>query len=710
MLRKVHGPSVTDLCTPMSLTTAHSLWLAPLCLLLGIGAAWWLYRRSEGKEGFSRNLALVLAACRALAIALIAFFLLEPMVRILVREVRKPVVAILHDGSSSILAAGDTAAFRTTYPAGLDQVKESLRERFDVRVFTYGDAMTDGLDLAQRGTFTDIDQALREVQDRFSGPDLGAVIIDGDGIYNRGRDPRTAADQLAVPVFAIALGDTTVRPDLLLRGVDHNRIGYLGNELPLLVKVEGRSSHGTATRVSILQDGKELAGKDLVLSGRSAFVEVPFTVRPERAGMQRYSVRVRPVAGEATEVNNRMDVLIDVLDDRQRILLLGAAPHPDLGALWMALAGFEGYSTELGYADAYTGEVSGLDLIILHGLPSPKYPVQALLQKADVAAVPVCYILTSSMDFNAFNARGAGVNVTAARGSMTDAQADVNKDFTFFTLDADQQRAMERYPPLQVPFGQFELGRSAVALANQRIGVVNTPYPLIAFAQRHDGRSAVIAGEGIWRWRINDLQQFGDHMRFDRFVHKLVQCLALKVNKERFRVEHAPRVTEHERIVFTAELYDATFAPVRDAEITMVLKDEEGRDFSHAFVQNGSSYRADIGQLPAGSYSWIARTSMEAKSYEVAGEVHVEALTAEQMSTVADHRLWEDIAARTNGLVVQPGGTDKLVEAIEARPGLVARSYVHPGFSDLIGLRWIFFAILALLTCEWVLRRRNGAY
>ncbi|MCB0765885.1 MAG: hypothetical protein KDB95_01615 [Flavobacteriales bacterium] len=694
----------------MSLTTAHSLWLAPLCLLLGIVAAWWLYRRAEGKEGFSGSLSLILAGCRALAIALIAFFLLEPMIRILVREVRKPVVVILHDGSSSVLAAGDATAIRTTYPAELARVRDALGDRFEVRSFTYGDAVAEGLDMDQIGSFTDIDQALREVNDRFSGPDLGAVIIDGDGIYNRGRDPRAAADQLGVPVFAIALGDTTVRPDLLLRAVDHNRIGYLGNELPLLVKVEGRRSGGAATRVSVLQAGKEVAGKDLVLSGRNAFVELPFTVKPERAGMQRYTVLVRPVEGEATEVNNRLDVLIDVLDDRQKVLLLGAAPHPDLGALRLALAGLEGYGTELAYADAFTGDVSGHDLIILHGLPSPKYPIQALLQKADAAGVPVCYILTSAMDFNAFNARNAGVSVAAARGSLTDAQANVNKNFSFFTLDPDQQRAMERYPPLQVPFGQFELGRSAMAMANQRIGMVNTAYPLIAFNQRHDGRAAVIAGEGIWRWRISDLQQSGDHARFDRFVHKLVQFLALKVNKERFRVEHAPRVNEHERVVFTAELYDATFAPVSDAEIGLVLKDEAGRDFSHAFVQSGSSYRADVGQLPAGGYTWSARTTMEGKSYSAAGEIHVEALTAEQMSTVADHGLWQDIAARTNGLVVKPGSTGALVQAIEARPGLVARSYVHPGSTDLIGLRWIFFAILALLTCEWVLRRRNGAY
>lgn len=694
----------------MSLTTAHSLWLAPLCLLFGVALAWWLYRRAEGQEGFSRNLSLVLAACRALAIALIAFFLLEPMVRILVREVRKPVVVLLHDGSSSVAVAGDTAALRATFPGELERLQEQLGGRFDVRAFTYGETVKEGIAFDQQDALTDVDQALREVYDRFNGPDLGAVIIDGDGIYNRGRDPRASADKLGAPVFAIALGDTTVRPDLVLRGVEHNRIGYLGNELPLLVNVEGRRMAGSNTRVSVMHGGKEVAGKDVVLNGRTTFMELPFTVKPEHAGMQRYSVVVRPVQGEATEVNNRLDVLIDVLDDRQKLLLLGAAPHPDLGALRSALNGLDGYGTELAYAADFTGDISTYDLVILHGLPSPKHAIQPLLQKADAAGVPLCYILALGMDFNSFNARNAGVKVSVARGSVTDAQANVSKEFSFFTLEPEQVRAIERFPPLQVPFGQFELGRSATSLATQRIGMVNTAYPLIAFSQQQDRRTAVISGEGLWRWRINDLQQHGDHSRFDRLAHKLVQFLALKVNKERFRVEHAPRFSENERVLFTAELYNATYEPVNTAEVNLSLKDEDGREYLHTFSPSGTAYRADLGRLPAGTYTWTARTKADGTNHTASGEFHVEALVAEQLSTVADHGLWNDLAARTNGAVVAPGGTDAIVQALEGRPDLVARSYAHPSFSDLIGLRWIFFVILGLLTCEWVLRRRNGAY
>ena len=104
----------------MSITTAHSLWLAPLCAALGVLGAWLLYRGTTEKQGWPRWMPWLLGAARALVIALLAFFLLEPMVRILVREVRKPVIVLAHDGSSSLLAAGDTAALRTGYRDALN--------------------------------------------------------------------------------------------------------------------------------------------------------------------------------------------------------------------------------------------------------------------------------------------------------------------------------------------------------------------------------------------------------------------------------------------------------------------------------------------------------------------------------------------------------------------------------------------------------------
>jgi hypothetical protein len=695
---------------PVNLSTVHSLWLAPLCLLVGIALAWWLYRRTATNEGFARPISLLLGTLRALAIALVAFFLLEPMVRLLVREVRKPVVVVAHDGSASLMAVGDTAALKNTYRAELEALVERLGDRYEVRTFTYGQRVNEGLAFAQQDALTDVDELFREVYDRFGGPDLGAVILDGDGIFTRGRDPRLSASRLGVPVHAVMLGDTTVRPDLALKAVEHNRISYLGNEFPLLARIDARHLVGVRTQVTVSQGERELATREIAVTGDPQLIEIPFTVKAERPGTQRYTVRIRPVSQEASVVNNAQDIYIDVLDDRQKVLLLGVAPHPDLGALRLALSGLEGYGCDLSYAAEFNGPVEEYDLVVLHQLPSAKVSIQPLLQRMSAKGIPALFILGQGMDMAAYNAAGAGVNVTNVRTATTDAQAAVNPDFSVFTLEAAQAKAIERFPPLQVPFGQYDAGRSAAVLLNQRIGVVRTPYPLLAMQQQGERRLATVMGEGLWRWRLADLQQNGSTAHFDKLVHKLVQYLALKADKQRFRVDHLPLVNENEPLLFQGELYNKAYENINTPEATMTLTDEQGREYAFTFSRAGSNYRLDAGRLPAGTYTWKAATTLDGERLSDKGEVVVRELTAERVNTVADHALWRDIAARTQGSVVSQGSLADMEAQLAQRKDLVARSYAHASFSDLIGVKWLFFIILALLTVEWVVRRRNGSY
>jgi hypothetical protein len=114
--------------------------------------------------------------------------------------------------------------------------------------------------------------------------------------------------------------------------------------------------------------------------------------------------------------------------------------------------------------------------------------------------------------------------------------------------------------------------------------------------------------------------------------------------------------------------------------------------------------------LPAGRYTWRARTELDGERFTASGEVLVRPVVAELLSTSADHGLLADLAARTEGLAVTQGGLQEVERAIRDRQDIAARSYSHASFNDLIDLRWIFFIFLALLSLEWVLRRRNGAY
>ncbi len=694
----------------MSLTTAHSLWLAPLCALLGIVAAWLLYRGTRMQHGWSPGLQWFLGTCRAVVIALVAFFLLEPMVRILVREVRKPVVVLAHDGSSSLLAVGDSTAFRGSYPAQLTDLAAALGDRYEVRSFTYGNGVSDGLHFGQHEEETDIDELFRTVYDRFAGPDLGAVIIDGDGIYNRGRDPRLAAERLGVPVFAIMLGDTTVRPDLVLRDVEHNRITYLGNEFPVLVKLRADHLKGGKTRVSVLHAGKEVAGKDLVIGQDPLMAEVPLMVKAEASGLQRFTVVLRTVDGEISVENNRREIYVDVLDDRRKVLILARSPHPDVAAIRQALADMEGYAVDVALAADLAGRAEAYDLIILHQLPATDAPLQPVFQQIAKRGTPTWTILGQQSNLRQADELGNGVAIEPGRGSYSDVQAKVPDGFSLFVLEEGTRKAIERFPPLQVPFGRYSLGRSATALLEQRIGQVVTDQPLFAFQARTERRTAITCGEGLWRWRLADMRQNNTTAHFDELVQKTVQFLALKEDKSRFRVHGEREFGQGDRIVLDAELYNASYEPVNTPEATITLVNEEGRQLPYTFSRTGTGYRLDAGMLPAGRYTWSAATMLDGERLTAKGEFLVKPLVAERLNTVADHGLWRNMAARTGGIATTPADMGRIAEALQAKPELAARSYSHNRFSDLIGLRWIFFLLLGLLTLEWLLRRRSGAY
>lgn len=694
----------------MSITTSHSLWLAPLCVALGIALAWLLYRNARSREGFMPRLALLMAGLRAAAIALLAFFLLEPMVRMTLREVRRPVAVILHDGSESLVAEGDSAAFKRDYMNALRGLEEKLGEGYEVRAFTYGDGVSEGIDASQSDGFTDMSSALREVYDRFSGPDLGLVVLDGDGIINRGRDPRFDAQRLGVPVHVVALGDTTIRPDISIRSLEHNRISFLGNEFPLSVRVEAHHLSGNRTKLIVRHDGREVAAHELPIAGDPFGAEVPFLIKADRVGLQRYTVSVQGVEGEHTRANNAVDFFIDVLDGRQKILVLAAAPHPDVAAIKESLAGLEGYEVDVAYAADFKGGLEDADLVVMHQLPSAKKGMQSVLQRAKEKGIPMLFVLGSSSDLLAFDALLTGVRVSGMRPATTDAQANVSDAFALFTVEPDLERAIERFPPLQVPFAQYGASRGAEVLATQRVGVVRTDAPLIAVQQAQGGRSAVVCGEGLWRWRLADQQFFGSHERFDRLMHKMVQFLALKADKKRFRVEHAPLYTTSDPVVINAEVYNAAFEPVLDAEVSIALTDSAGREYPFAMRPAGEGYRVDIGKLEAGPYKWKGRAAHKGEQQQAEGEFRVQALRIERLSTVADHGLMADIAARTGGSVTGPAGLDSLGESLLGSGVVPARSYLDQRFTDLIASPWPFVIIVSLLALEWFMRRRSGAY
>jgi hypothetical protein len=114
--------------------------------------------------------------------------------------------------------------------------------------------------------------------------------------------------------------------------------------------------------------------------------------------------------------------------------------------------------------------------------------------------------------------------------------------------------------------------------------------------------------------------------------------------------------------------------------------------------------------LPVGEYRYDAKTKVGDKIYEQHGEFSVSALQVEFTNTTADHQMLYSLAHKHDGEMIYPDEMDKLSEKLNAREDIKSVSYSEKKLRDIINLKWIFFVILALISAEWFMRKRNGAY
>jgi hypothetical protein len=193
-------------------------------------------------------------------------------------------------------------------------------------------------------------------------------------------------------------------------------------------------------------------------------------------------------------------------------------------------------------------------------------------------------------------------------------------------------------------------------------------------------------------------------------LSKVVQFLALKTDKSLFRVTTKNRYHEDEAVVFNAELYNETYEPINEPEVDLAITDEEGKIYDYKFNRTDNAYRLNAGSFKEGNYSYKAQVSSGGKVSESKGQFMVAALKLETTRTTADHSLMYKLANGSGGALFYPRELDKLAEAIKARYDIRNVVYEQTWFKEAIHLKWLFFLILALLSLEWFVRKRNGAY
>jgi len=693
----------------ISLTTGYSFWMVLLCVLAGTGYAAVLYYRNPLHDSTLRML-WFLVVLRFLSISIITFLLLSPMLRILSQRTEKPIVILANDQSQSIVAGADSAFYRKVFVKELDKLAIELGKKFDIKRYGYGDKLTNYFDDKYNGKQTDMAELFSEIGTRYANRNLAALVFTGDGIYNTGLDPLYAAENVSYPLYTIALGDTNVQRDVVLAHLQYNSVAYLGDDFPLDIVVNAFKSNGLSTTLTVT-DGKEnVFYKDISITSDIFTQTVPLRLNASQSGSQHFRISLTAVNNEISRVNNAADIFIDVLDGRQKVLIVASAPHPDISALRQAIGNNRNYEVTDRLTDNLNESLRQFSLIILHQVPSVTDASSKLLQDIRTAGIPVFYILGAQSALPLINGLKTGVSIASGNGSTNEALPVAAPGFALFTLSDDMRRALQEFPPLLSPFGQYRLATSATPMLYQRIGSVTTDMPLLLFNQGAEVKSAVLTGEGIWHWRMSDFERNGNHQLFDEMIRKIVQYLSVKLDKSLFRIIMKNYYSENEVVEANAEVYNESYELVNDADVSLDIVDENGKKFPYTFGRTTTDYHLVLGSFPPGVYKYTANLTYGGKSYTRKGEFVVTALNIESAVTVANHHLLFNLASRHGGTMLYPKNMQSIKDLLEKRDDIKTVVFSELRYTDLINLFWVFLVIVVLLATEWLLRKRAGGY
>ncbi len=695
---------------PELIFQSSSLYLL-VCLLAGLAYAFLLYQKTSSLR---KNERIGLAVLRALLVSFICFLLLNPLVKTFNTLIIRPKVVLAIDNSASMAFQGKKKTDKLLDE--LSQLIVNIRKKgldVDVR-----DLSNDGLredNLKENMSFnlrqTNLSQLFSGIRTTYEGQNLSDVVLVSDGIINKGVSPNF--QHYNFRVHTIAFGDSTRHKDIAIEGITANKLAYLGNKFKIRADISAQRMAGRSTVVNIKNDKGEVESRQMLqIPDNASFQTLEFELSARQTGKQLYTIEVAPAEGEFSAKNNYRQVLIDVVDGREKILLVALSPHPDIKAIRSIIEKNDLFDLEIRILQS--DDISSIaketfDLLILHQLPDVYGSSTALVSALLSRQKPVFFILGGKTNVQAFNGAQEVLTIASPLNRLDKVTGTLNVNFDLFNPNEEVRRIMDKLPPVLVPFGDYKFSPATENILYQKVGSIPTGRPLLAVNLNGKFKSAVFTGEGIWQWRMEEYALTDRQDGIDDLLTKTLQLISLKEDKRKLRVYPVSEAFGvDQKVILENEAYNALFEKVYDVKINLELSGgKQKKVFSYLLTKDNS--RFEISNLPPGFYQYKASAMVLGKEETAEGQFLVTETDIETLNSRADFDLLRTLSQQNNGQFVSADHISDLEKAIN-RENVPDRVISSEELKEMINLKWLLPLILLLITLEWVLRKYLGAY
>ena len=712
------------------------------------------YLRPRGRAGaLDRG---VMAVLRTAALCVIVLCLLQPTLVLRAVVPQRNFVGVLIDDSRSMTLPGADGRPRSAFVG--DQLTadgalmKALSERFAVRVFSFSSAtgrVTDPNGLTYEGTRTDLASALDRVREDLSAVPLSGIVVISDGADNGGRvlaESLVPLQAASVPVFTIGLGEDELSPDVQIDRVQAPASVLLGSAVVVDVVISQRGYEGDVVTLEVADETRILSQEQVTLGddGEPVVTRVRFTA--DQAGPRRLRFSIAPASGERVEGNNRRELLMNVRDDRKKVLYFEGEPRFEVKFMRRAVDGDENVQLVVLQRTAPDKflrlDVDGAEEL-QSGFPKSReelFRYQGLVLGSVEAGFFTHDQLLMIQDF--VSQRGGGLLVLGGRNALAEGgyAGTPVADVIPVVLEASQgdnpvavalkvaptpagtlhpvaqiaaagelaSAVWERLPELTSLNPIHAVKPGATTLLTGTPGSGDSRQQVVLAWQRFGrGRSFALPIQDSWIWQMHADVPLEDQSH-ERFWGQLLRGLVDGVGDPVSVTLDRERADPGQPITVSARVRDSTYIDLNDAAVSARLISPSGaeRDVPLEWsVEDDGLYTGTF--IPDEDGTWAVDVTATRADLTIGRDeiwARVGAGDDEFFDAARRQALLERVAEETGGRSYSADDWDQLPEDLQ---------YAGSGVTmveerDLWDMPIFFLILIGLIGSEWAFRRRRG--
>ena len=661
-------------------------------LLFSVAFSWLLYFY---KSKALKKVDYVLFSLRATSVFLLLLLLINPSIERQELINKKPILSVLVDNSLSIQHFKSEKVVED-FVSNIQNSSE-INTKFDVHYFKFGETITVLDSFSFLENQTNIFKAIDRVEALQSNT-IAPIILISDGNQTTGN--LYPFIKTKKNVLSLVVGDTIAKNDVRITQVNVNKYNYLKNRFPIEARVLYEGNENVKSQFTIQHKGKIIFRKNLEFSPSKTVETISTTIASTEEGVQYYKASLTKINNEENTDNNSKTFSVEVLNEQTKILVLTSVLHPDVGALKKAIETSKQRSVTSYNVKDFKGKLSDYQLVILYQPTAQFENVYNSIQTENLNYFVITGLQTNWSFLNEMQSN----YYKNATNQSEEFGAIFNNGFLTF---GQKDISFESFPPLNNTFGSVNMTAKFDALLFQNIAGFQTETPLLATFENDSQKSAVLFGEGIWKWRAASFLNSGSFQDFDEFLANMIQYVSSTKKRERLSLTYDALLPANVPISINAFYVDKNFQFDPRANLNLKVSNTTTNISQNVpFSLLNNSFEAVVDELPSGNYHF--EVTVDNQAIRKTGQFRITTYQIEEQFSNANIKELKLLSNNTEGAVYFPEETKQLISNLIADKRYLTTQKRISIYQQLIDWKFILLLSILFFTVEWFIRKYIG--